>query len=346
VKDNSPDKDSWSNDFFLRRMRLIFAGQVHPKVKFFVDTDQPNWGKNGDWSSSIFTQDAYVDFDLFPELKVAGGQMLLPFSHHNRQSAATLNTLDYHVPLIKFPDGTHKVWRDAGVEARGLLFQNHLDYRLGIFNSMGGKKITASTTDSEGNIINPDNGMTNPDDMPRFTGRIQANILDPEDTFFYNGIYFGKKKIVSFGLGYDIGPDIAQDLDRATGVTEEETYVGLVGDAFVDLPVGKDMEVVGQASVYDYDKGDNQPGSGTGFFAELGYRYLKWEPVVSGEWFDGDGKDANMKKRGDLRNVRLGLNYWFKEHAVNFKAEYGYLSATDDIADGESAITFQTQVLF
>src|SRR3989339_2270021 len=47
-------EDKFLLDFYLRRTRIILAGQLTPWLSFFADTDQPNWGKNGDWTTSEF----------------------------------------------------------------------------------------------------------------------------------------------------------------------------------------------------------------------------------------------------------------------------------------------------
>src|SRR5438093_13546657 len=40
-----PPGDANSNNLFIRRLRLMFAGQVAKKVTFFMETDTPNLGK-------------------------------------------------------------------------------------------------------------------------------------------------------------------------------------------------------------------------------------------------------------------------------------------------------------
>src|SRR3954466_2319760 len=45
----APDGKSPSFDFFLRRVRLMAWGSVNHNLSFFVETDQPNFGKAGDF---------------------------------------------------------------------------------------------------------------------------------------------------------------------------------------------------------------------------------------------------------------------------------------------------------
>ena len=41
---------SIKTDFYLRRVRLLFSGQVAPNVNFFIGTLNADMGKNGDMS--------------------------------------------------------------------------------------------------------------------------------------------------------------------------------------------------------------------------------------------------------------------------------------------------------
>ena len=42
---DDPPGDANTNNLFIRRLRLMFAGQVTERVTFFVETDSPNLGK-------------------------------------------------------------------------------------------------------------------------------------------------------------------------------------------------------------------------------------------------------------------------------------------------------------
>src|SRR6056297_3479158 len=122
-------KNYYGNDAKIRRSRVILKGQLSEKVSFFMETDAPQ--QEGYEKSTLFTQDAYIDFAIADEFKIAAGHILLPFMHHNRASAVSLLGVDYNVKTV--PVGGN-VWRDTGVEARGLLFGGIIDYRVGAFN--------------------------------------------------------------------------------------------------------------------------------------------------------------------------------------------------------------------
>lgn len=343
VENNAPNGEAWSADAYLRRARILISGKVHDRISFFVETDMPNWGKEGDWSQSFFIQDAYIDFTLvrnagfIDTLNLAVGMILLPFSHHNRQSAASLNTLDYHSVLIRFPSGSHKVWRDSGIELRGMFLNRHLDVRAGVFNGVQGEK--------------GDPAALNPSDLPRFTGRVQANLFDPEDGFFYGGNYLGGKKIVSLGFGFD-----AQKQAVYAGPFSDEPavdYCAVTTDLFIDYPLNPAVSVTFQGNYFRYDCGTDLqyggaevPLTGDAYGLEAGFRIKAWGPVISYEAFVPEY--ASARPHAYAENLRIGLNYWLRGHSVNLKLEYARMKTRDihDDIHGRSVFTLQTQLLF
>ena len=346
TEDGNPGEDGWGNEMFLRRARIILAGKVNKWIHFFVETDNPGMGKNGNWDVKTYIQDAFVDFRMYKEFRVAAGMILLPFTHMNRQGATSLNTLDYHNPFSKgFVAGN--AWRDAGIEVRGIV-ANTLDYRVGVFNGLRGKATGTTAADLQENEI-----RFNSNDAPRFTGRVAVNVFEPEPGFFYGGTTLGKSRILAAGFGFDFQPGAA--LDDQGGETR---YMAMSGDVYWDIPLNDDMEVTGQAAFVMFDRGNDQgkdenqvfvtdtftpnAGTGMGAYGDLGFRYGMWQPIVGGEWFDSD------KVGADLMNIRGGINMWIKGHSANLKLEYAYLKSGD--LDGDMTpngqITLQSQFLF
>ncbi len=343
VENGAPNGDAWGAEAYLRRARILLSGKVNDRISFFVETDMPNWGKEGDWTQAFFIQDAYVDFNLVRDssfidsLDLAFGMILLPFSHHNRQSAASLNTLDYHSVLIRFPTGSHKVWRDSGFELRGLFLNKRLDVRAGIFNGVRGKKSCSSPL--------------NPRDLPRFTGRMQVNLFDPEEGFFYGGNHLGAAKIVSLGIGFD-----AQKKALYAGSFSAEAavdYSAVTTDLIIDFPLNRDMSAIFQGNYFHYNRGTDLQYSGSevsmtgdAYGLEAGFRFKSWGPVISYEKFSPEY--ASARARAYAENLRVGMNTWLQGHSVNIKMEYARLK-TRDIRDkirSRGVLTLQTQLLF
>lgn len=88
---------SWGgeNDFFIRRMRLIFYGQVSPRVYFYV---QPDFASAPSSSAMHFGQlrDAYFDLGLDEknEFRIRIGQSKVPYGFENMQSSQNRLPLD------------------------------------------------------------------------------------------------------------------------------------------------------------------------------------------------------------------------------------------------------------
>ncbi len=243
-QDKAPDGESWENEYYLRRMRLMFYGQISKWVNFFVETDNPNFGKGGDFSMNMFIQDAYLEINLHKMIQIDGGMILVPFSHHAMQGATSLLSIDYHTSLIRYPAGSNKVWRDYGAMVRGIFFDKWLEYRIGIFNGVHGKaaEIRKMSKDIDSDGVDEDiwwkesSDPRNAADYPRLTGRLTFNIFESEGGagaggMFYDGIYLkntkeglvSTKKVLSIGGSIDwqkdlnvVVGDIPSDEERST----------------------------------------------------------------------------------------------------------------------------------
>ena len=88
--------DAKSNDgLFIRRARVIFSGQIHPNVYFYL---QPDFASSPTSGVNNFAQirDAYFDlsFDAKKEYRIRLGQSKVPFGFENLQSSQNRLTLD------------------------------------------------------------------------------------------------------------------------------------------------------------------------------------------------------------------------------------------------------------
>ncbi|MFN3444583.1 MAG: porin [Bacteroidia bacterium] len=101
LKNEQGDK-SWGENggFFIRRMRIIFSGQVNERVYFYV---QPDFASSASSTGLHFGQlrDAYFDvgIDSKNEYRVRIGQSKVPFGFENMQSSQNRLPLDRHDAL-------------------------------------------------------------------------------------------------------------------------------------------------------------------------------------------------------------------------------------------------------
>jgi hypothetical protein len=308
----APDGKSPSWDFFIRRARFMAWGSVNKELSYFIETDQPNWGKGGNFASATIVQDAFITYAFMPEFKIDFGLMLLPFSHHTVEGATGLNSLDYHADVLRFPAAF--VFRDIGVQFRGLLLDDLLYYRVGIFEGVRNNVVPG---------VMPPRPALNDAGLPRITGQLRFNLMGSEPDFFLKGIYFSAKPIVSLGFGMDYQPKAVYKLNGQPG----SYFAGSI-DVFAEYPFSPDDEFVGQANVYLYPEGTtgipttNALGAGgTAFFAQAGYRHKFIEPLAFVDY---------LKAKNDtltILGVHGGVNFWVIKHTFNVKVDLGYRKA-------------------
>ena len=328
--DNAALKGTAQN-LFIRRTRFLAGGTLLGVIDYFFDTDVPNLFlsnnvagagmppgpnaqvKNG---AALTVQDAFATFKAVGDaFKIDAGYMLPPMSHNAVQGAGTLYGLDYFSYTFQhtnsFGASVPPVGRDVGVELRGLVLDNHLEYRAGLFQGLR-RAQTATELGSQ--------------NMFRFTARVQANLLDGEPGFFYGGTYLGKKSIASVGGSIDI----------------QDKYKYFAGDALVDLPVGPGV-LTAQLNVAHWDGGTFIPAlvKQTAYMGEAGYNFSPpgIGPIVRFEHLTVNGAPANTDRFG------AGLAWWALGHNSNLKAFYTN-SKTQRAARAINQFDLQWQLYF
>ena len=351
--------DGPAYDLFLRRARLLVWGNATKDLAYFVGTNEPNLGKGGVLSTSpgTFIEDAFLSYTVMPELKVDAGLMYVPLSHHTMEAASSLNALDYHADLIKFP--TSRNLRDIGVQLRGLALRDYLHYRLGIFEGVRNSAFGAvpANTSAAGAPANT-RTLVNPGSVPRFSAQLRGNILGSEPDFFMKGIYFTEEPIVSVGVGVDFQPGSNILPDGSHG-----NYLAASGDVFVDYPLTKDDEIIFKGNYFLWAKGQSLAGStgvvgasataggrvvATGptaygaqaFYVEGGFRHDFIEPIVYFEALKGNRETVSILA------PHVGANYWITKHNFNVKTDVGYRRTERKNATTLKDILWTTQAQF
>jgi hypothetical protein len=303
-----PATDETTQNLFIRRIRLLFGGQVAKNVAFFVETDAPNLGKvlpgGTNISPAVNVQDAYAEFVLHPALAIDAGLMFVPFSRNSLQSAASLLPIDYGAYTFTQTGPTESiVGRDTGFQAKGHLLANRLEYRLGAFQ-----------------------GARDPSSRRafRYAGRVQYELLDEEGTgFFYTGTYLGTKRVAAVGAAFDA----------------QAEYRAFAGDAFLDYPSGPGA-VTAQFAYNRFDGGATfmtLPRQNVAFF-EVGYFVRDWKvtPVLQ-----VTNRAMVDTATGDETRWSIGGNYWWAGHNANIKAAFGRIGPAGRDAQKEFTVQFQ-----
>jgi hypothetical protein len=341
----APDADKTSKNLFLHNVGVIFSGRLFDYFEFFFDVNYPSLfkvdpfnqqGGTGKNSPGLNVQDAIVTFKPFGNkpygnwLKFDAGFMLPSLSHNGVQGAFTLYGLDYFVNTFRRnvltnadpfkSNGQSPQGRDAGVQMRGLLFGEHLEYRVGMFQGLRVGLLPASAgSEAEVGAVN----------FFRVAARLQINLLDAEPDFFYQGTYLGTKKILSFGGFYDF----------------QDQYLSAGGDVILDLPVGPGI-LSAQANVVYWDGGNfiQTLHKHTAIMAEVGYliRALMLSPTLRMEQLIAAEPTASTPSEARYGG---GLAFWPWGHTSNFKALYTYVHR-DPAPQDYSQFNVQWQVWF
>ncbi|MFC1496893.1 porin [Verrucomicrobiota bacterium] len=307
-----PHDTADDEDFYLRRGRFILSGQICDGVKFFVETDNDNAGRNGKASSSTDIQDAFVDIRLGKsDHWLATGLILLPFSFENKSSAASLMGIDYNAEAIKFAN--HFVWRDYGAELHGK-FCDKLAYHVGVFDGYD----------------SPD-GNKNSDAPLRYTGHLAMNLIgDVQSGWFYsqNRLTAGGNYL-SIGLGGDTQNDATLTVTEADPVAGTlETSVVDDSKAWVaDIQAGLDMgcaELMLNGAYYDWD---NAGFDGSTVFAEAGLIVDK--VMLTGKYSLQDPESCDSTE-----DYTAGLHYFLKGNNVRGGVEYRWGDSNDQTLMG------------
>lgn len=271
-------------DFYLRRGRIIIAGQMTDGIRFFAETDNANQGKTGvDTKTEI--QDAFGDIRLGQSNQwIKFGLILLPFSFENRSSAATLLGLDYNTEVLKLNNSF--VWRDYGAELAGLL-GDKIDYRVGVFD--GYKAYDRADL--------------------RVTGHVAFSPVGAADSnWFYTQNKLGKENYLSLGAGYDW-----QDRANVNDDGVEKDSDAWVADAVSGFNLGADVGLTLNAAYYDWDSISFE---GNTMFVETGLLFLdKIQPTFKYSLQDPDDGD-------NLSDYTVGLHYFLLKHNLRTGVEY------------------------
>lgn len=298
-------------NLYFRRLRLLFGGKLSEKWSYFFETDSPNLGKSDaagvKTADDVFIQDFVITYTQTNAFKLDFGLILIPLSRNSEQSAATHLASDYGpYSFLNSGPTQSRVGRDYGVQARGGLVSDKIEYRLGVY----------------------DGNRAASDDL-RFAGRVMYHVFDAETGFYYTGNNLGAKRMLSFGVGFDVQDD----------------YEALGFDVFYDQPVGDNGSAFTfQADAIQYDGGDTLvqqdpeqpeveiallPEQDT-WLAEVGFLIGSsgWQP-----WVQYAERDFDDPLLADTDSLRVGVNYRMKAHNRVLRLAYGQ----DSVDGGDDA---------
>lgn len=348
-QDAAPSGKDPSNDFLLRRARIIMSGQFDEHIGFFFDTDisygtvstaisaaanTPPGGVATGWNFNMYVLDAVAIYKVNRSLIIDAGLTLLPYSHNALTNPATLSGINSTFAGTAGPywaPNNNRGFRDVGVVIRGLLLDDRLYYRIGVFNGVNGTKNTAAAGATS-------NGL-NPGDAPNFAGMLRFNIAGKEEGYGFCQMCFASSPIISIGVAADVQPQSFRGV-APTSATTAGVPTGMINwanynaDIFADVPFGNDMEISLDALGQIVKAGDNTPQSGWSINAVLAFRFGPISPYGQIEYFNSDSQYVGFTKvgagattaftSGDFITYRGGLVWYAHKHNYKISAEIAF----------------------
>ena len=313
-----PVSRGYSENFFLRRVRLIAAGSLAPDVSFFFETEDSRLGSAGT-SGAKNVNGGFLVLDAFGEWRISGddrlildmGKLVIPFTRNTLQGTSTPLSLDAGTFTFQQSAATQSdAGRDVGIQLKSYLAGDHLELRGGVFEGL-----RAANT----------GGPAGSRNSPRWVGRAVYNFFDAEKGYIPAGTNLGRKKILAVGLGYDT----------------QGTYRAYGGDFMIDWPLGPTGAAGGRNAVTahaDYIHFDGGCGLTAGgiratdcllpaltaqseIFTDLGFYWADWmlQPFVRFEW-NGFVDDVDHGKGS--RRYMGGFNYYVAQQNLKITAAF------------------------
>lgn len=281
--------DPVAQNLYLRRARILCGGQVHPDVEFFLQTDSPDIGlpiDHGKGFDNFFLQDAVTTWRWRAGQVVDAGLLLTPGSYNHLQDEARFLTLDYG-PYTMTESGplVARVGRDTGAQARGLLLEKKVEYRLGVFSGVRGTQ--------EANAF-------------RMAGRVAVYPFETATMeYFYPGTRMGKANDLSLGFAFDV----------------QKSYTALHGDLFVEQMLRPGSTLTFQVDFSRYDGGEwleHLLPQQDAAMAELGFSLLENR---LGTYLQA-ARRSYEKGWTDDEQVSAGLTWRVDGHHANLKLDW------------------------
>jgi len=302
----------YQNNFFLRRGRILAGAHLLKDVTIYVLLESGNLGRaTGDAANAKnFTSpqflEAWGEVKLHDAFLIEGGLMLVPISRNHVMGTTTYLSLDAgNTTAVTIGALQTATLRDVGLQAKGQLFGDRFEYRVGAFSGI--REAPKTTPQAE---VGAQNG-------PRFSGYFQYDFLDPEKGYIFQGTYYGRKKVLGISSGVDVQKG-----------SNKDPYYAVSGAAFAAIPLNGDAkeggDEIGALVNYTYYDGQETAPTVSGqndLLTELAYFNKAVKMSVFGK-FEGQFFGANATKVGNRLWYGGGLKYHLYENFCNFTLAY------------------------
>jgi hypothetical protein len=324
-ENGNPGGDGWSADVFVRRTRLLVNGDVGRDFSYLLQLDNANFGKFGNYAGRAIVQDAWVAWAPTGTkganvLFIEAGILLIPISHHLLESTTNFITADVHTDSFRLTGNQFPGLRETGLQVRGWALDGRIGFRGGVYE--GTRALQVAGTDRKS--------------LPQVAGFVNFDVVGSEEGSWLYGAYrWATRPVVSVGASA-LYQSLAVKNALAPAASQSFTDQRLgSADVYVNVPVGGDGEIVSEVTAYLSRNGTASADSGTGFSADLGYRWHGVAPYVSFEYFAADDCPASaaaiacapdragQAHAADSRNTKVGANFFFNRNFNHLNVELG-----------------------
>ncbi len=309
--------------FRIRRAKFKLEGWVYkPELAYEV---QLNWPAVTGSNPGAFLEDANISWDVSRKgtFKLMLGQNKVPFGHQELTSSGSQSFVDRSEVSNQYARG-----RDLGLTVIGVLGNNRLEYRAGIYNGNG---LTRTTNDN-------DEFQYNARLMWQLTGgqnlKQRAWVSGP--LYSEGDFETSDKPIVWLAGNFE-----KNDFHRTTTNNDlKDTIFGFDGG----------LKYRGFYATAEYYIRERTPETGSrfnsdGWFAQASYLFGKRKWEIAGRYGTFDPSD--LVGSNDRKEWRVGGSYYYNRHSMKVQADYGQLEAgasTGSVKNKELRV--QTQIIF
>lgn len=292
---------SWGENggFFLRRMRIIFSGQINKQVYFYI---QPDFASAPSSSTLNFAQirDAYFDVgvDKDNEFRFRIGQSKVPFGFENLQSSQNRLPLDRNDGLNSALSNERDIgvffyWAPKEIRQRFSMlvrdgFKGSGDYGVFAFGAYNGQTPNRPDLNDELHVV--------------------ARLSYP----FVIG-----NQIIEPSIQAYTGQFVVSAVSNGVTTTEDLNYLderAAVSIVLYPRPFGIQAEYnIGRGPEYNKQTNAIEESSLTGGYATLNYKIdfknQKLYPFLRYQYYDGGKKHELDARSYQVRELEIGLEW-------------------------------------
>jgi hypothetical protein len=263
---------------------------------------QMNWPAVTGSNPGAFLEDATIGWDPAGKgtFRILVGQMKVPFGHQELTSSGNQQFVDRALVSNEYARG-----RETGLAIQGVLFENKLEYRAGVFNGNG----LTRTTNDNGTFQYNARVMWQPNGSQKLVQRAWVSgALYSEGDFEST-----TTPIYAIGLNFERN----DFFNTTTSIDQKSTIVGLDG-------VFKYMGFFGTGEVYWRERTPEQGATfdANGWFVQAG-QMLNKQRTVEAAFRYGSRDVSDSIDNNDISEVRGGFNYYYRRHTLKLQADFG-----------------------